>query len=244
MEAPRRIIKNIFCFLLIHTSAYGQVFIPFSYWQDLNPCTSNYCPTPSVVAGTLLGIGGMTQIVNIATCAASGAGDDQNVQITLPFNFAINSSGMKDWFVGSNTYITANTGSTVFTALNGSTPALKKFHLGAADNSYKQVYTLSGTNFYRVRYQGFASTNCTGTQIIYEFTFYRPAGMGNQYAVAVFGTHGRTGGQFGVASETAYLLNNTGSLAANQSYLFTSNNNGVSWTSQAGWSLTGVGTNL
>lgn len=224
--------------------SFSQVFIPFSNWQDLTPCKAGYCPTPSPIAATLLGIGGMTQIVNIGTCAASGAGDDEFIQVTLPFNFAISSLGYRNWFIGSNTFITAESGSGAYTGLNGATPPLRKFHLGSADNSYRQVYSLSGTNFFRVRYQGFASTNCTGTQIVYEFTFFRPAGMTTQYAVVVFGTHGRAAGQFGVASPSAYLLNNTGALSANQSYLYTSNNGGTTWTSQAGWSLVGVGTNL
>lgn len=230
--------------LLFQNRLLAQVFIPHSFWQDLSPCKANYCPTPSPVAATLQGTGGMTQIVNIGTCATNGAGDDQNVQVNLPFNFAINSLGYTNWFVSSNAYLTGGSSSTAYNSLSGSNPAIRKFHLGAADNSYKAVYSLTGTNYLRVRFEGYASTDCTGTQIIYEFTFYRPDGMGNQYAVVVFGTHGRTGGQFGVASQSAYLLNDTGSLSASQSYLYTSNNGGVTWTSQAGWSLTGTGTNL
>lgn len=235
----------VFAFaLFFQTALEGQVFIPHTFWQNLITCTTTYCPAPSPIAATLQGTAGMTQIVNIGTCATSGAGDDQNVQITLPFNFAINSLGAQIWFVSSNAYITADTSSTAYSGLSGSNPAIRKFHLGAADNSYKRVYSIAGTNYFRVRYEGFASTNCTGTQIIYEFTFYRPLGMGPQYAVVVFGTHGSTGGQFGIASPSAYLLNNTGSLSANQSYLFSSDNNGVTWTSQAGWSVTGPGTTL
>ncbi len=224
----------------------AQIFVPHTFWQDLTACKVNYCPAPNPVAATLQGTGGMTQVVNTVTCAGNGgAGDDEFVQVNLPFNFAINSLGSTDWYMGSNTYITASTGATNFNSLSGSIPAFRKFHLGAADNSWKSAYTISGTNYFRVRYEGKANTNCSsGTDIIYEFTFYRPAGMGSQYAVVVFGTHGRTGGQFGVASASAYLLNNTGSLSANQSYLFTSNNGGVTWTSQAGWSISGTGTNL
>lgn len=225
---------------------HAQIFIPHAFWQDLEPCKTAYCPIPNPVAATLQGTGGMTQVVNTVTCAGSGgAGDDEFVQINLPFNFAINSLANIDWYLGSNTYITAGAGSTVYNSLSGSNPAIRKFHLGAADNSWKSVYTISGLNYFRIRYEGKANTNCSsGTDIIYEFTFYRPAGMISQYAVVVFGTHGRTGGQFGVASNSAYLLNNTGSLSANQSYLFTSNNSGVTWTSQAGWSISGTGTGL
>lgn len=226
------------------TTLWAQIFIPHSYWQDLSSCKASYCPTPSPIAATLQGTSGMTQIVNIGTCATSGAGDDAFVQINLPFNFAVNSLGYTNWYVGSNGYITGGAGSTVYSPIDGTSPAIRKFLLAAADNSYKFVYSISGTNYFRVRYEGYASTDCTGTQIIYEFTFYRPDGMGNQYAVVVFGTNGRTNGQFGVASQSAYLLNNTGSLSANQSYLFTSNNSGLTWTLQAGWSLTGTGTNL
>lgn len=228
----------------LHHKVWAQLFIPHSFWQNLTSCSATYCPTPSPIAATLQGTAGMTQIVNIATCATSGAGDDQFIQINLAFNFAINSLAYTDWYVSSNAYITGGAGSTQYNALSGSNPPNRKFHLGAADNSYKAVYSRAGTNYFRIRYEGYASTNCTGTQIIYEFTFYRPDGMGNQYAVAVFGTHGRTGGQFGVASASAYILNNTGALSANQSYLFTSDNGGDTWTSQAGWSLTGTGTNL
>lgn len=232
------------CFML-QVQITAQVFIPQSYWQDLSTCKTDYCPTPNPTAATLQGIAGMAQIINIGTCATSGAGDDEFIQVTLPFNFAINSIGYMNWYLGSNTYITADAGSTVYNTLSASNPPIRKFHLGAADNSWRRVYTVSGINYFRIRYEGKANTSCSaGTDLVYEFTFYRPAGMGSQYAVVVFGTHGRTGGQFGVATNTTYLLNNTGSLSANQSYLFTSNNGGTTWTSQAGWSLSGVGTNL
>lgn len=243
---------------LIMSVSNAQVFIPHTYWQDLTPCKASYCPTPSPTVATLQGTAGMTQII-------SASADDANIGVTLPFNFAINSISSRSWFIGSNTYITRDTGSSVCgppcsqAVLSASNPALNKFMLGVDDNSYQRVYYISGTNYFRIRYEGTAATSGTpgSPNIVYEFTFYRPDGFGNQYAVVVFGTHSRASGAFGVASSTAYYVDNTSTtpganvaagpgpgITANTSYLFTSNNGGTSWTLQQGWSITGTGTNL
>ena len=243
---------------LVCINVYSQVFIPHSFWQDLTPCKSGYCPTPTPVAATLQGTTGMTLVQNASA-------DDANLGVTIPFNFALGGTSSRSWFVGSNTYITMATGSSVCgppcsqAVISGSNPALGKFHLGSNDNSYQRVYTLAGTNYYRIRYEGTAATSGTvgSPNIVYEFTFYRPAGFGSEYAVVVFGTHSRNTGAFGVASSASYYVDQTSTspganvaagpgpgITANTSYLFTSNNGGTSWTLQQGWSISGVGTNL
>ncbi|MBY0553602.1 hypothetical protein K2P97_03680 [bacterium] len=255
------IFKNfsyIIVIQFIFEAAHSQIFIPNSFWQDLTPCKASYCPTPSPTVATLQGIAGMTQII-------STSADDANIGVTLPFNFAINSISSRSWFVGSNTFITRDTGSNVCgppcsqPVISGSNPALNKFMLGANDNSYQRVYFISGTNYFRIRYEGTAATSGTpgSPNIVYEFTFYRPDGFGNQYAVVVFGTHNRATGAFGVANTASYYVDNTSTtpganvaagpgpgITANTSYLFSSNNGGISWTLQQGWSITGTGTNL
>lgn len=43
-------------------------------------------------------------------------------------------------FIGSNTYITFGEGSTVYSGISSSTPALPAIHIGSGDNSWKAVW--------------------------------------------------------------------------------------------------------
>jgi hypothetical protein len=201
------------------------------YWSVSSSATYN----PVLISGSsvLRGSTGMTQNI-------SSSVDDGSFGITLPFGFFIDGTSYTSWFVGSNTYITAGAGSSVYSSLGPGTPALPKFMLGAADNSYQRVFTTSGTNFHRIRYEGTASTSGTvgSPTIVYETTFYRPAN-GVQYVQVVFGVHGRTSGQFGVANSSAWFANTT-PITANSSYVFASNSSGLTWTIHPNSSVAGV----
>lgn len=191
-----------------------------------------------VVSGSATPVGSadMSMLIN-------GSVDDQYIGISLPFNFYIAGNPYANWFVGSNTYITAGTGSTTYGGLSASNPSIPKFHLGAADNSYQRVFTISGQNYMRVRYEGSAGTGGTvgSPNIVYEVTFYKPTET-NQYVQVVFGTHNRTTGQFGVANSSAYYVNG-GTITPNSSYVFVSNLVGTSWTMYPNSRLTGQGLN-
>lgn len=233
------IIKHFFGYTFIFLfvlQARAQVFIPFAFRQKLENCTATYCPTLNPVSAPLNGTTGMTQIVN--TCV-----DDNFTAITLPFDFYINSTMFRNWFVGSNTYLTAGTGATDYSGLGATVPAFPKFLIGAGDHNHQKVYTKSGTNYYTVRSEGnSAYGTCNAINIIYEITFYRPT-VNYQFVKVVFGTHGRTNGAFGVANNSTYYASNA-TLTQNSSYVFYSYNNGVVWFLLPNYSITGNGVNL
>jgi hypothetical protein len=145
--------------------------------------------------------------------------------------------------VGSNTYLTFGSGSNNFSSLSASNPALNKIHLGAADNSYQRVATISsGTDYTRIRYEGTASTSGTAgsPNIVYEATFFNKNKTGGVPIVEVlFGNHSRTTGQAGIASTSTYYATYTQS--ANQSYVFVGYSTGTSWTIYTGYYMNGTG---
>jgi hypothetical protein len=215
----------------------AQIFIPFGFYQRLVNCTPTYCPTLTPVSATLRGSTGMTQIV-------SANADDANLGVTLPFSFSLGGTGTTSWFLGSNTYITMGSGSSAYSALSASNPAIPKFHLGSADNSWQRVWTVSGTNYFRTRYEGTAATSGTpgSPNIVYEFTFFRPT-TNYQFVQVVFGVHNQSSGQFGVANAATYYSSMT-PITANSSYVMWSVAGGTSWNIIPNYSITGAGTNL
>lgn len=166
--------------------------------------------------------------------------DDAFVTVPLPFSFPIAGSSYTSAFVGSNTYITFGSGSTVYSSLSATNPALPKFFLGAADNSYQRVaYYTGGTDYVRIRYEGNGSTSGTvgSPGIVLEITFFNPAKTPGSLLVQVsIGVHNRTTGLFGVASSSAYYATlATGAWTANQSYVFLGNTTGTSWSIYGGY---------
>lgn len=231
--------NNKFIFILIiivSIQSSTQVFIPFSFWQRLENCSATYCPTLNPMSASLQGTAGMTQIID--SCI-----DDNSILVTLPWDFHIVNTPYRNWYIGSNTYITAGAGSSVYTPINASSPALPKFHLGAGDANYRRVYTISGTNYFRVRYEGNTAFGTCGSQnLFYEATFFRPT-VNYQYVQVVFGTHGQTGRPFGVADTTTYYVSTT-PITQNSSYVFYSHNGGTTWFLLPNYSITGTGTTL
>lgn len=197
----------------------------------------DYAPVVSDGNALMASAVGMNLVQNLSV-------DDSALAVTLPFGFYHAGTSYTNWYVGSNTYLTAGTGASTYSGLGGSTPPYPKFHLGSSDNSYQRVYTKAGTNSFTIRYEGTASTNGAigSPNIVYEFTFYKPY-SGIQYAQVVFGMHGRVTGPFGVASGAAYYANHT-PIAVNSSYVFQSNTNGTSWTMTPNKKITGPGTSI
>ena len=203
--------------------------------------SSSYTLT-SGTKSPVLGAGGASWTPSGWTSRQNGSADDANFSVTIP-TFTINSTDYTAVFVGSNTYLTFGSGSNTFSSISASNPALNKLHLGAADNSYQRVATISsGTDYTRIRYEGTASTSGTAgsPNIVYEATFFNKAKTNNVPVVEVlFGNHNRTGGQAGIASTSAYYATYTQS--ANQSYVFVGNSTGTSWTIYTGHFMAGTG---
>ena len=230
-------VKRLFWLIFVlGTNLQAQVFIPFANWQSLKNCTATYCPTLSVTVATLQGTAGMTQVVN--TCV-----DDGNTLVTFPFDFFLNDTAYRDWYFGSNAYVTAGAGSTVYTPLDATSPALPKFMVNANDGNYQKLYTKIGTNYVRVRLEGnSAYGTCNSINTIFEITYYRTT-VNYQYVQIVFGNQGVTNGAFGIANTSTYYANTT-PITANTSYVFYSYNGGKTWFILPNYSITGAGTTI
>lgn len=203
-----------------------QVFIPFGFYT-----CNNYRPSLAVVSRTLRGAQG-TQVV-------SASADDANLLFQIPFNFTVGTYVGRQWFMSSNSYLTGGTGSNNYTGLGPGNPAFNKFFMGAADNSWQRVWTTTGLNYARYRYEGTAATSGTpgSPNIVFEFTFFKPVGL-TQYAEVVYGVHNRTTGQHGVANTTTWLIN-AGTITASTSLVFQSTDGGATWSSLTNSSIVG-----
>jgi hypothetical protein len=170
--------------------------------------------------------------------------DDSNLQIpTLPFNFYINNTAFTAVYIGSNSYITFGSGSSEYSGLSASIPAIPKMMFGASDNSYQRISTfVSGTDYVRVRYEGNASTSGTAGSpgIVAEITLFNPSKFsGNNVIEMLVGVHNRTGGVSNISNaSTAYA---TYTISANQSYVFVGNSTGTSWVVNTGTYVSGAG---
>ena len=171
--------------------------------------------------------------------------DDASLQIPiLPFNFYIDNTAFTAVYIGSNSYITFGSGSNVYSGLSASTPGIPKMMFGAADNSYQRISTfVSGTDYVRVRYEGYQSTsgNAGFPGIVAEITLFNPSKFsGNNVIEMLVGVHGRSGGAVSNISNasTAYA---TYTISANQSYVFVGNSTGTSWVVNTGTYVSGAG---
>lgn len=189
-----------------------------------------------------VGSAGMTLF---ATNSPGGSTDDGFSTRNIPFTTKFYGLSYSAIFISTNTYITFGSGSTQYSSLSlGPTPvpALPAIHMGSADNSSSTAYDISGTNFYRLRYEGWASTSVgQGGAIIYEIRFFRQQNASDDIFIEiVFGTHNRTGGVWGItngatpSTSTSFVAltgaqGNVGSpsaLAQNQSYVIILNSSG------------------
>jgi len=218
--------------------ASGQISMSDGYGKT---ASTGYTLTAGTKAPTL-GSGGASWTPSGWTSIQNGSVDDASLAVTIP-SFTINSTAYTTVHVGSNTYLTFGSGSTLYSGLGAGTPALNKFHLGAADNSYQRVaYINSGTDYTRIRYEGTAALSGTAgsPNIVYEATFFNSSKTGGVPTLEVlFGSHSRTTGQAGVANTTTYYATYTQS--ANQSYVFVGNSTGTSWTIYTGYYMAGTG---
>ena len=103
--------------------------------------------------------------------------DDANLNIALGFNTIFNGLTYDSVFIGSNTYVTYGSGSSVYSGLSASNPNIPGFHLGSADNSYQLVMhrSESGGNTRRIRYEGTQATGGSlgSPNIVYELIYFK-----------------------------------------------------------------------
>jgi uncharacterized delta-60 repeat protein len=197
--------------------------------------TSQTPVAPSFVTSTnklpIFGTGGAaTHPPSGWTSLQNSSADDAFRTFNTSFNFTINNTNYTAHNIGSNTYITWGNGSTAYSGLSASNPAINKLFLGAADNSFQRVSSLQLSNYSRVRYEGNAATSGTvgSPGIVLEVTIFNPANYGGQQVIEVLvGNHGRTAGQAGIANTSTYY--STWSMAVNTSFVLVGNSTGTEW---------------
>lgn len=161
--------------------------------------------------------------------------DDSSISIPFPFTWTFNGTGYTGCYIGSNAYITFGGGSSSYSGLSASNPALNKIMMNAGDRSYQSVAYLSTANYVRIRYEGAAGTSGTvgASTCIYEVVFINPTNTGSVPTVEFrFGSWANSGGVTGIYSSSA-ALTTTGTFAASgiSSVVLQGNSTGVTWTS-------------
>lgn len=202
--------------------------------------------TYTIAAGTkapTLGAGGSSPYPATGWTSVQNSSVDDGFQpVSIVSNLLFDNVNYLTVYVGSNTYITMSGGSSNYSSLSASNPYLPKFMLGAADNSYQRVeYISSGTDYTRVRYEGNGSTSGTpgSPGIVYEATFFNSTLANFPTVEVLVGNHNRTGPGIIIATASTALA--TGTLSANQSYVFQANATGTTWTIYTGSYMAGTG---
>jgi len=207
--------------------------------------TGTKLPVLGVAAQNPFPASGWVSIISVS-------GDDANTNVSLPFTWTYNNTGYTNFYPNSNYYVTFGSGSTVFSALSASNPALNKIFFASTDNSWQRVSSKeSGTNYKRLRWEGTNST--TGTpgnpNMVYELTFFNPSLTGGvPWAELLIGLQARGNTNAivisGLYSTTTKLADlgpypNRG-VAANQSYVMVGSSTGTSWTVYPGYYVGGT----
>jgi len=171
--------------------------------------------------------------------------DDSAVTVPFPFNFIFSNTTYTSCFPSSNLYITFGSGSGAYSGLSASNPALPKIMFNAADRSYQRVAYLSTANYVRIRFEGGSGTSGTpgSSNVIYECNFFNSSQTSSVPVVEfLMGSNAAIGGgNSGIYSASALLTGGTWTPAANQSYVFTGNSTGVTWTVSTAYYMAGTG---
>lgn len=212
------------------------------WWTQTDPTTAFSITDPPAAPAFLtsgnkapiLGAGGAaTWPPTGYTSLQNANADDAFATIPLGFTFYMAGTAYTTAYMGSNTYLTFGSGSNAYSGLSASNPAVPKFHLSSADNSYQRVaYKQSAGNWCKIRYEGNGSTSGTvgSPGIVLEITLYNPAFLGTSFYVCevLIGNNNRTGGFWGAYSSSALYANS--GYSANTSHVFVSTNTtGSAW---------------
>lgn len=196
------------------------------------------------IAGTktpILGASPSTATHTGWTSLQYGTSDDAFVQTpAFGFNFTINETAFSDCYVTSNGYITFGSGSTIYSGLSASNPALNKLFFVPGDRSYQRVSfktevdAQSGSKLARIRWEGSTGTSGTvgSSTIVAEITFFETQESGKQFVELVFGDYSPA-----AAGNPAMLIANPSTSyvtpvvgAGNTSWVFDGNATGTAWT--------------
>ena len=158
---------------------------------------------------------GWTQVYN-------GQVDDTPLEITgMPFTFTFNGVAYNSFWISPNGYITFGSGSSQYTGLGNTNPALPKIFINAMDDSMQKVYVRSTANTFRVRVEGNTNPGGTGSARVHEVAFFGPNAFGGYPVIEVrMGVMPETTGLFNVYSASSVLSLDTATPGANKSWIF------------------------
>lgn len=173
-----------------------------------------------------------------------GQVDDTPLEITgMPFTFTFNGVGYTSFWLSPNGYITFGSGSSQYTGLGNTNPALPKIFLNAMDDSMQKVFVRSTANTFRVRVEGNTNPAGTGSARVHEIAFFNPSQFDGFLVFEVrMGLMPETTGLFNVYSASALLSTDTPPTpAADKSWLFVGADlAGTDWFIAPAYSITPV----
>lgn len=107
-----------------------------------------------------------------------GNNDDGYWTITLPFNATYLGESSNTVYLGTNSYLTFGSGSSVYSGIDENTPSLPKIMVTAEDCSAQRIFYGAsgsvGSRIFRLIYEGSAGTSGTlgSPTVRYEYKFY------------------------------------------------------------------------
>lgn len=108
----------------------------------------------------------------------TGGSDDGYWTVSLPFDISFLNTTYNTVYVGTNSYLTFGAGSSLYSGMSASNPALPKIMISAADNSTQALYYITNgttpTRTFRMRIEATASSSGVfgSPTMVTEFTFY------------------------------------------------------------------------
>lgn len=186
---------------------------------------------------------GWTQLI-------SASGDDASLQLNLPFSITFNGTSYSRFFPNSNFYITFGSGTSQYNGLTASSPNLNKIYFAGKDNSWQRVSSFASDDKYlRLRWEGNGTTSGTpgSPGIVYELTVFNPIYTnGENWIELLVGTNVAAGqgisGIYGPNSQLTggQIVPGNAGVAASQSYVFSGDSTGTSWTVYTGYHIGGT----
>lgn len=173
-------------------------------------------------AAPVAGSGATTSTPSGWTQVYNGQVDDTPVEITgMPFTFTFNGVGYTSFWLSPNGYITFGSGSSQYTGLGNTNPALPKIFINAMDDSMQKIYVRSTTNTFRVRVEGNTNPGGTGSARVHEIAFFAPSTFNGFLVFEVrMGVMPETTGLFNAYSSSAVLSEDSATPSANKSWVF------------------------
>lgn len=180
------------------------------------------------------------------TSLVSSSQDDAYVSVPTPFNFYYNGTfaTYAGLYPGSNGYVTFGSGSTIYSGVSVSNPAINKLLFGGGDWSWQLVssYADPSNNYVRWRVEGnFGTSGTLGSPgIVYEAAVFNPAQTGGVTMFYItFGSVAPIGYSMYICSSSAALPGGGPvTIAGSTSYVFVGDSTATNWTIYSGYSVT------